>query len=96
MLHHHPHQHGSGSHRSPRDFGRAFAVGIALNFVYVLLEAAFGLYSGSLALLADAGHNLSDVLGQVLAWGAVWLGRKPPQGRQTFGFKRSLLICAES
>lgn len=96
MAHHHSDQHGGGGHGSPEDFGRAFAIGIALNLVYVMLEAAFGLYSGSLALLADAGHNLSDVLGLVLAWGAVWLGKRPPWGRQTFGFKRSSILASLS
>jgi len=96
VAHHHSDQHGGGGHGSPEDFGRAFAIGIALNLVYVMLEAAFGLYSGSLALLADAGHNLSDVLGLVLAWGAVWLGKRPPWGRQTFGFKRSSILASLS
>ncbi len=94
MAHHHPHQHGGESHGYQQDFGRAFAIGIALNLVYVMLEAAFGLYSDSLALLADAGHNLSDVLGLVLAWGAVWLGQRPPQGRQTYGFRRSSILAS--
>lgn len=89
MPHSHPHQHGGGSYGSPQNFGRAFAICIALNLVYVMLEAAFGLYSGSLAPVADAGHNLSDVVGLVLAGGAVWLGKKPPQGRQTFGYEPS-------
>jgi len=91
VAHHHSHH---GGQASPQDFGWAFAIGIALNLVYVMLEAAFGLYSGSLALFADAGHNLSDVLGLVLAWGAYWLGKKPPQGRQTFGFKRSSILAS--
>jgi cobalt-zinc-cadmium efflux system protein len=82
------------SHGSGQDFGRAFAMGVSLNVIYVVLEAIFGLYSGSLALLADAGHNLSDVVGLLLAWGAIWLSKKPPQGRQTFGFKRSSVLAS--
>src|SRR5678816_377490 len=69
MGHQHPHHHHH-SH-SPLDYGPAFAVGVGLNGLFVLLEAGFGIYAQSLALLADAGHNLSDVLGLLLAWGAM-------------------------
>lgn len=86
--HHHGHDHGVPSH------DRAFAIGIALNLVYVVVEAAFGLISGSLALLADAGHNLSDVLGLALAWGAAWLSRRQPTARRTYGFRRSSILAA--
>ena len=89
MSHNHS-DHG----REPKDFGAAFAVGIGLNIVYVLLEAGFGLYSGSLALIADAGHNLSDVFGLVIAWGAVWLARKPPAGRRTYGYRRTPILAS--
>lgn len=88
------HAHGPGHSHAPADFGRAFAIGTALNLVYVVLEAAFGALSGSLALLADAGHNLSDVLGLVLAWGAVRLSSRGPTRRRTFGYKASTILAA--
>jgi cobalt-zinc-cadmium efflux system protein len=82
-------------HHSGRpDYGRAFAVGIALNLVYVAAEAAFGALSGSLALLADAGHNLSDVLALGLSWGAAMLGRRQPSGRFTYGLRSSSILAA--
>lgn len=81
-------------HARSGDFGRAFAVGIALNLAYVALEAGFGVFAGSLALLADAGHNLSDVLGLALAWGADRLARRPPTPRRTYGFKRVPILAS--
>ena len=69
------HAHGPGHIHAPASFDRAFAIGVGLNTLYVVLEATFGILSGSLALLADAGHNLSDVLGLLIAWGASWLAR---------------------
>ncbi|WP_333473603.1 cation diffusion facilitator family transporter [Xanthobacter dioxanivorans] len=73
---------------------RAFAIGAALNFGFVVVEVIFGLYAGSLALLADAGHNLSDVLGLVLAWGAAWLSRRAPTRLRTYGYGRSSILAA--
>jgi cobalt-zinc-cadmium efflux system protein len=90
--HHHDHDHGH-SH-APHDFGPAFAVGITLNLAYVAAEAGFGLWSGSMALLADAGHNLSDVLGLALAWGGLHLARRPASPRFTYGLKRSGILAA--
>jgi cobalt-zinc-cadmium efflux system protein len=87
-LHHHCHDH------APQDGGWAFAIGVGLNAAFVLIEGAFGLYAGSLALLADAGHNLSDVLGLLLAWGASVLARRRPSGRQTYGLRRSSIMAA--
>ena len=92
MGHQHPHHHHH-SH-SPLDYGPAFAVGVGLNGLFVLLEAGFGIYAQSLALLADAGHNLSDVLGLLLAWGAMTLARQPPTARRTYGLRRSTIIAA--
>jgi cobalt-zinc-cadmium efflux system protein len=89
--HHHDHGHG---HAPPHDFGPAFAIGIALNLVYVAAEAGFGLLSGSMALLADAGHNLSDVLGLALAWGGLRLAQRPATPRFTYGLKRSGILAA--
>lgn len=74
--------------------GRAFAIGVALNSVFVLGEAGVGLWTGSLALLADAGHNLSDVLSLLLAWGAVILARRPPTARRTYGLRKATILAS--
>jgi cobalt-zinc-cadmium efflux system protein len=84
MTHHHPHT----------DFSRAFATGVALNILFVLAEAAFGILKGSLALIADAGHNLGDVLGLLLAWGASRLATRRPTERRTYGLRRSSILAA--
>lgn len=73
---------------------RAFVVGIVLNVVYVLAEAGLGLWANSLALLADSGHNLSDVLGLLLAWGANALATRRPTARRTYGWRRSTILAA--
>ena len=70
------------------------AIGVGLNAAFVVAEAAAGLFSGSLALLADAGHNAGDVVGLLLAWGANWLARRPPTDRYTWGFRRSTIYAA--
>jgi cobalt-zinc-cadmium efflux system protein len=88
--HHHHHHH---SH-APRDFGRAFAIGIALNGAYVIGEAVFGVLSNSLALLADAGHNAGDVVSLGLAWMAAWLSRRAPSRRYTYGLRSSSILAA--
>jgi cobalt-zinc-cadmium efflux system protein len=88
MGHEHHHHHGPG------DYGRAFAVGVVLNSLFVLLETGCGIYAQSLALLADAGHNLSDVLGLLLAWGAISLAKRRPTERRTYGLRRSTIIAA--
>ena len=88
---HHDHAH---VHAAPRDFGRAFAIGVALNSVFVLVEAAFGLLSGSMALVADAGHNLSDVLSLLIAWGAAYMATRPANSRYTYGSKSSSILAA--
>ena len=88
----HGHSHPN-AHAAP-DFGRAFAVGIALNLAYVAAETGFGLAAGSLALLADAGHNLGDVLGLALSWGAAMLGRRGPSARFTYGLRSSTILAA--
>src|SRR5205807_617373 len=76
------------------DYGRAFAIGIGLNLAYVAAEATIGVVAGSLALLADAGHNLGDVLGLGLSWGAAVLSRRQPSGRFTYGFRSSSILAA--
>ena len=87
------HDHSAHGHGRP-DYGRAFAIGIALNVTYVLIEAAAGVLSGSLALLADAGHNLGDVLGLALSWWAAMLSRRQPSGRFTYGLRSSSILAA--
>jgi cobalt-zinc-cadmium efflux system protein len=88
MAHHHHHDHG------PAQYHRAFAVGVALNLVFVAIEAVFGLLADSLALLADAGHNLGDVLSLLLAWGASYLAMRPPTRRRTYGLRRSTILAS--
>ena len=81
-------------HHAPPDYNRAFAAGVALNIGFVIVEAVFGVLSNSLALLTDAGHNLSDVLGLLLAWGAAVLAKKRPSARRTYGFSRATIIAS--
>ena len=76
------------------DFGRAFLIGIGLNAVFVLVEAAYGFAANSTALLADAGHNLSDVLGLVVAWIAAVLSKRPPTPRLTYGLRKTSILAA--
>ncbi len=94
--HDHGHSHGGGHGHAhaPASFDRAFAIGIGLNIVFVVIEAVYGIAANSLALLADAGHNLSDVAGLVLAWGATWLGRRKPTAKRTYGFGRASILAA--
>ena len=93
--HAHGHAHGPGGHsHAPKDFGRAFAIGVGLNFAFVLAEAAVGIWSGSLALLADAGHNLSDVLSLLLAWGATILAKSAPTSRRTYGLRKATILAS--
>jgi cobalt-zinc-cadmium efflux system protein len=98
--HDHPHDHHHGHkdhhhHHAPRpDAMRAFAFGIALNAIFVVVEWVFGVMSGSLALIADATHNFGDVLGLILAWGAAALARRPPSARFTYGLGGSTILAA--
>jgi len=93
-AHGHSHSHGHGHSHAPASFGRAFAVGITLNLAFVAVEAIYGVIAGSMALVADAGHNLSDVLGLVIAWVASVLAARPPSARYTYGFKSSSILAA--
>ena len=104
-THNHSHSHGDqsdchglhdrhGHHHAPKDFGSAFAIGVGLNLVFVVIEATFGLLYGSMALVADAGHNLSDVLALLLAWAASVAAKRPPNGRYTYGYKSSTILAA--
>lgn len=81
-------------HHAPPNFNRAFLVGVILNVAFVVVEVFFGLLSNSLALLTDAGHNLSDVLGLVLAWGAAVLAQKTPSLRRTYGYSRATILAS--
>jgi cobalt-zinc-cadmium efflux system protein len=90
----HSHDHGHGHVHAPASFGKAFAIGIALNTALVIAEAVYGYIGNSTALLADAGHNLSDVLGLVVAWCASIAARRAPSGRFTYGFRASTILAA--
>ena len=91
-THGHAHEH---AHAIPADgINLRMAIAVALNLVFVVVEGGFGFVSNSVALIADAGHNLSDVLGLVCAWGALILGRRPPGARFTYGLGRSSVLAA--
>ncbi len=93
--HHHPHSHTHGGHtHTPANFGRAFLVGAVLNIGFVVVEFGYGLVTNSTALLADAGHNLSDVLGLLVAWAAASLAKRPPSTHYTYGLGRSSILAA--
>ena len=85
---------GHGHDHAPADMGRAFAVGVGLNSIFVAVEVAAGFWTGSLALLADAGHNLSDVLALLLAWGAVALAKRAPTARRTYGLRKATILAS--
>jgi cobalt-zinc-cadmium efflux system protein len=92
----HSHMHGSGHHvhSPPNNYGNAFIIAIALNSVFVGVEFTYGFTANSTALMADAGHNLSDVLSLLLAWGATILARKVPSGRYTYGLRSTSILAA--
>jgi cobalt-zinc-cadmium efflux system protein len=91
MSHSHDHHH---DHHHPPNYTRAFAVGVGLNLSFVALEFGFGLWSHSIALMADAGHNLSDVLGLLLAWAAAYASVVGPNERRTYGLRRTSILAA--
>ncbi|MDB5438676.1 MAG: cation efflux family protein [Caulobacteraceae bacterium] len=97
--HAHGHSHGHGHHHLPPpnadgSVSRTFAIGAAINLIFVVVEATAGFVSGSMALLADAGHNLSDVLGLVLAWAAVAMARRRPTARRTYGMRKATILAS--
>jgi cobalt-zinc-cadmium efflux system protein len=93
--HGHDHSHGHHHHHTPvAGHGRAFAIAVALNVSIVVVQAVYGVLAQSTALLADAGHNLSDVLGLLLAWGAASLATRRPSARFTFGFGSSSILAS--
>ncbi|HEX7648679.1 MAG TPA: cation diffusion facilitator family transporter [Noviherbaspirillum sp.] len=94
---HHGHDHSHGHHghvHAPKDFGKPFAIGVFLNGGFVIVEAVFGFLSNSLSLLTDAGHNLGDVLGLLLAWGASVLANRRPSARFTYGLRSTSILAA--
>jgi cobalt-zinc-cadmium efflux system protein len=90
----HDHHHHDHSAEATAAMGAVFAFGVALNLGFVLVEAAFGVIGHSVALIADAGHNLGDVLGLAIAWGAAALARRRPSHRYTYGFRSSSILAA--
>ncbi|HEV3426090.1 MAG TPA: cation diffusion facilitator family transporter [Paraburkholderia sp.] len=96
--HGHGHNHSHGGHHHHHapvaGHGRAFAIAVALNLAIVLIQGISGVIAHSTALLADAGHNLSDVLGLLLAWGATWLATRRPSARYTFGYGSSSILAS--
>ncbi len=90
-----PHDHAHHGHaHAPTGFGKAFAIGIALNIAFVGVEFGYGIISNSMALIADAGHNLSDVLGLAVAWFASVIATRPPSATHTYGYKGSTILAA--
>ena len=87
MEHNHSHSHDM-------NLGNAFKIGISINIVFIIVEAAYGFFSNSMALVADAGHNLSDVLALVFSWIAVILSQRKPTLKFTYGFRRSTILIA--
>jgi len=92
--HAHDHRRRPGHAHAPASFGWAFAIGIGLNLAFVVVEFGYGVVANSMALMADAGHNLSDVLGLVVAWIASALARRPPSSRYTYGLGGSSILAA--
>ena len=88
------HDHSHSHSHAPKDFGSAFAIGVGLNLAYVVVQVCFGIFAHSVALLADAGHNLGDVLGLLLAWTAMRLAKTQPTTRRTYGLRRSSILAA--
>lgn len=92
--HHHRHDHGHSHGHAPANYNRAFAIGVALNLTYILVEVGAGFAVNSMALLADAGHNTSDVLSLLLAWGASYLTTRPASKRRTYGLRKSSILAS--
>lgn len=95
-THHHSHPHSNGhSHAHiPANFTSAFVIGIVLNTLYVVVEFGYGVAVNSMSLIADSGHNLSDVLGLLLAWGAAWLAKRNASKKHTYGFRKSTILAS--
>lgn len=89
MSHTHTHHH-----HEVNNYNRSFAIGIALNIIFVIVEVSYGLLADSLALIADAGHNLSDVMSLMLAWGAGYLATKHPTHKRTYGLRKVTIMAS--
>ncbi|GAP71091.1 cation diffusion facilitator family transporter [Bacteroidales bacterium 6E] len=90
---HHHHHHHSGEN-GMQNYGRLFSIGIGLNIIFVVVEVIYGLIANSSALIADAGHNLSDVLGMAFAWAAAWLATIKPKGKYTYGWRKTTILVS--
>lgn len=88
------HDHSHCDHHKPASYNTAFAVGVSLNLVFVIIEITYGVMTKSLSLLADAGHNVGDVLGLLMGWAAAFLATRPPTIRHTYGYRRSSILAA--
>lgn len=87
--------HSNGRLKGPeRNYGKAFALGIGLNIIFIAIEVIYGLIANSSALLADAGHNASDVLGLIFAWTAMWLATIKPSGKYTYGLRKTTILVS--
>src|SRR5689334_21363845 len=93
-AHAHSHSHSHSHAHVSASFGRAFAIGIVLNLGFVIVEAIYGFTANSMALLSDAGHNLSDVLGLFVAWGGGALALRGSSARFTYGLKKASILAA--
>ena len=89
----HAHEDGRSHVHAPKNFGTAFAIGIALNLGFVIVEVIYGLLANSMALVADAGHNLGDVLGLVMAWIATLLAGRRPSQTYSYGLRRGTILA---
>lgn len=89
MSHHHSHHH-----HAPKQFNKAFGIAIALNLGFVIVEAFYAIVAHSMALLGDAGHNLGDVLGLIIAWVAAWLLTRPGSSQFSYGYRRTTILSA--
>lgn len=95
--HDHAHRHEAGEHphsHQPPSNNLAFAAGVALNLGFVVVEVIYGVAANSLALLSDAGHNLSDVFALLIAWGAAHLSKSLPTKHRTYGLRRTSILAA--
>jgi len=92
--HHHHDRHDHRHAHAPASFDRAFAIGVTLNILIVMVELVFGYLANSLALVADSAHNFTDVVGLLLAWGGAWLAGRRPTKRYTYGFRRASILAA--
>lgn len=94
MSHNHTHQSGNAGKKQTIDYNRSFAIGVLLNVLFVVIEAGYGISAQSIALIADAGHNLSDVFSLLLAWGAAYLATKPATEKKTYGFRKITIMAS--